>query len=101
MPYIRFTTRGLMIAVAVLAVEGVILVEAAKLGPGIEFTLFIGSVFLLLNLLFSSYLDAARKINEAPPEKQTAAILNLGCFLILMMMAVTPVVLVVLLRSQK
>ena len=96
----RLTTRGLMIAVAVLAVEWLILIEAHKLGPGIEFTLFIGSVLGMLDLLVPGYLDAADRINSAPPERQGAEMLNLGCLLFLIAMFTVPISLVILFRNS-
>ncbi len=95
----RVSTRSLMLAVAVFAVEGVVLVEATKLGPGIEFTLFIASVFLMLNILVPSYLAAGERINQAPPEKQAGELLRLGCFAVLIMVFLIPIVLVILLRK--
>ncbi len=88
-----------MLAVAIFAVEGTVIAEAAKLGPGIEFTLFIASVFLMLNILVPSYLAAGQRINEAPPDKQVGEVLRLGCFAVLIMFFLIPVVLVVLLRK--
>ncbi len=95
----RISTRTLMLAVAVFAVEGAVIVEAAKLGPGIEFTLFIASVLLMLNILLPSYLAAGQRINEAPPEKQAGELLRLGCFAVLIMFFLIPIVLVILLRK--
>ncbi len=88
-----------MIAVAVLAVEGFILLEAHKLGPGIEFTLFIGSVLGMLDLLVPGYLASAERINSAPPERQGAELLNLGCLLFLIALFTVPISLVILLRN--
>ena len=99
-PPLRFSTRGLMIAVAVLAVEGVILAEAHKLGPGIEFTLFIGSILGMLDLMVPGYLGAADRINSAPPERQTAELLNVGCLLFLIVMFLVPISLVILIRNS-
>lgn len=98
-PRLRFSTRSLMIAVAVFAVEGVILVEAHKLGPGIEFTLFIGSALGMLDILIPSYLSAADRINAAPPERQTAELFNVGCLLFLIVMFLVPISLVILIRN--
>ena len=99
-PPFRLTTRGLMIAVAVLAVEGAILGEAHKLGPGIEFTLFIGSVLGMLDLLVPGYLAAAERINAAPPERQAGELLSIGCLLILIALFTVPISLVILLRNS-
>ncbi len=90
-----------MIAVAVLAVEGVILAEAHKLGPGIEFTLFIGSILGMLDLLVPGYLGAADRINSAPPERQAAELLNVGCLLFLIVMFLVPISLVILIRNSR
>ena len=95
----QFTTQGMMIAVAVFAVEGVILVEAHRMGPGIEFTLFIGSVLGVLDFLVPGYLGAAERINSAPPERQTAELLNVGCLLFLIGLFLVPISLVILLRN--
>ena len=95
-PTLRFSTRGMMIAVAVLAVEGVILAEAHKLGPGIEFTLFIGAILGTLDFLVPGYLAAADRINAAPPERQTAELINVGCLLFLIVMFLVPISLVIL-----
>ena len=96
----RFSTRSLLIAVAIFGAEAAVVIEADKLGPGIEFTLFIGSVLLMLNLLYPGYLAAADRLNEGTPEEQTGQVLALGCFLVLIMIFLIPVVLVILLRSQ-
>jgi len=96
----RFSTRSLMLAVALVGVEGAILVAADRIGPGIEFTLFIGSVLLMLHLLYPGYLAAADRLNRATPEQQTGQVLALGCFLVLIMIFLIPIVLVVLLRGQ-
>ena len=85
-----------MVAVAVLAVEGVILAEAHKLGPGIEFTLFIGAILGVLDFLVPGYLAAADRINSAPPERQTAELINVGCLLFLIVMFLVPISLVIL-----
>ena len=99
-PPFRVTTRGLMGAVAVVAVEVVILIEAHKLGPGIEFTLFIASVLGMLDLLVPGYLAMAERVNSAPPERQAAELFNLGCLLFLIAMFTVPVSLVILLRNS-
>ncbi len=100
MPRFRFSTRGLMVAVAVAGAEGAVLVEAAKLGPGIEFTLFIGSVLLMLDLLVPGYLATAERINRATPEQQAGQVAALGCLVVLLMIFLTPIALVILLRAQ-
>lgn len=92
----RLTTRGLMIAVAVLAIEWLILLEAHKLGPGIEFTLFIGAILGTLDFLVPGYLAAADRINTAPPERQAAELVNVGCLLFLIVMFLVPISLVIL-----
>ena len=96
----RLTTRGLMLILAIGTVEAVILAEAHKLGPGIEFTLFIASVLGMLDLLVPGYLAAADRINSAPPERQGAELLNLGCLLFLIAMFTVPISLVILLRNS-
>jgi len=96
----RFSTRSLMIAVAVVAVEWLVLIEAARIGPGIAFTLFMGSVLVVIDLLYVGYLAAAEQINLAPPEEQAGHMLRLGCFLVLIMIFVIPVALVLLLGGR-
>ena len=98
-PPFRLTTRGLMFGIAVVAVEWLILVEAHKLGPGIEFTLFIGSVLGLLDFLIPGYLAAAERINTARPEQQGSELLNLGCLLFLIVTLLVPISLVILIRN--
>ena len=89
-----------MIATAVVGVDVAIAIQADRIGPGIEFTLFIAAALVTLNLFFISYLKAADRINAAPPEKQTEMILTLGCLLAVMMALLVPVLLVILLRAQ-
>ncbi len=96
----RFSTRSLMLAVAVVAVEWLVLIEAARIGPGVAFTLFMASVLVLLDLLYVGYLAAADQINRAPAEEQAGPMLRLGCFLVLLMIFVIPVALVVLLGGR-
>ena len=89
-----------MIGVAVIAVELVILAEAHKLGPGIEFTLFIGSVLGMLDVLVPGYLASAERINSAPPERQAAELFNIGCLLILIALFTVPISLVILVSQS-
>ena len=88
-----------MVALAIFTVEGVILAEAHKLGPGIEFTMFIASVLGVLDLLVPGYLASVDRINEAPPERQAAELFNLGCLLVLIALLTVPISLVLLLRN--
>ena len=97
----RVTTLGLMIGLAVATVEIFILVEAHKMGPGIEFTLFIGSVLVMLDILVPGYLDAAERVNAAPPERQGAELFNLGCVLFLIVLLLVPISLVILVRNSR
>ena len=96
----RWSTRGLMIATAVVGVDAAIVIQADRIGPGVEFTLFIAAALITLNLFFASYLKAADRINTAPPEKQTEMILTLGCLLLVIMVLLIPIVLVILLTAQ-
>jgi hypothetical protein len=96
----RFSTRSLMIATLVAGFDAAILIQASKLGPGIEFTLFIGSVLLALHLLFPSYLAAAARLNEAPPDRQAGSLLYLGCLVVVIMAIMVPVIVVILLRAK-
>ena len=96
----RWSTRNLMTATAVIGVDVAIVIQASRLGPGIEFPLFIAAALITLNLFFISYLKAADRINAAPPEKQTEMILSLGCLLVVMMALLIPVLVVILLRAQ-
>lgn len=94
----RLTTRGLMIALAIGTVEAFVLVEAHRIGPGIEFTLFIAAVLGTLDFLvpgITSYLD---RVNNAAPEQQTGALLGLGCLLVVVALLTVPVSMVLLLR---
>jgi hypothetical protein len=95
-----WSTRGLMIVTAVIGVDAAIVIQAGRIGPGIEFTLFIAAVVVTLNLLFASYLESADRINAAPAEKQTEMILTLGCLLAVIMALLVPVLIVILLRAQ-
>ena len=99
-PPFRLTTRGLMLALAVLTVEAVILAEAHKLGPGIEFTLFIGAVLGTLDFLVPGYLAFADRINAAPAERQGAELLTLGCLLGLIVLLTIPISLVILIAGS-
>ena len=96
----RFSTRSLMLAVAVVAVEWLVLVESARIGPGVAFTLFMGSVLVVIDLLYVGYLAAAEQINRAPAEEQAGHMLRLGCFLVLIMIFTIPVALVILLGGR-
>ncbi len=94
----QLSTRGLMILTAVIGVNAAVVVQASRVVPTVEFTLFIGAVMGTLNMLFVSYLKAADRINAAPPEKQTVMILSLGCLLVVIMALLVPVLLVILLN---
>jgi hypothetical protein len=96
----RWSTRSLMIVTAVIGVDTAIVIQADRMGPGIEFTLFIAATLITLNLLFASYLKAADRINAAPPEKQTEMILTLGCLLAVIMALLVPILIVILLKAQ-
>jgi heme/copper-type cytochrome/quinol oxidase subunit 3 len=96
----RISTRGLMILTAVVGVDAAVVIQAARVGSTIEFTLFIAAAMVTLNLFFASYLKAADRINAAPPEKQTEMILTLGCLVLVMMALLVPVVIVILLRAS-
>ncbi len=89
-----------MILTAVVAVDAAVLIQAAGLGFGIEFPLFIAAVLVTLNLFFASYLKAADRINAAPPEKQTEMLLTLGCLVIVIMVLTVPLVFVLLMRGR-
>jgi hypothetical protein len=89
-----------MIVTAVVGVDAAVVVQAARVGSTVEFTLFIAAVMGTLNLFFASYMKAADRINAAPPEKQTEMILSLGCLILVMMALLVPVVIVLLLRAQ-
>jgi hypothetical protein len=96
----RISTRGLMILTAVVGVDAAVVIQAARVGATVEFTLFIAAAMVTLNLFFASYLKAADRINSAPPEKQTEMILTLGCLVLVMMALLVPVVIVILIRAQ-
>ena len=96
----QISTRTLMILTAVVAVDVAVLVQAASLGFGIEFPLFIASVLLTLNLFFATYLKAADRMNAAPPERQTEMVLTLGCLVVILMVLMIPIVFVVLMRGR-
>ena len=96
----RWSTRGLMIATAVIGVDAAVVVQAARFGATVEFALFIAAVMGTLNLFFASYLQAADRMNAAPPEKQTEMLLSLGCLLGVMMALMVPVVIVILMVAQ-
>ena len=96
----RWSTRSLMIATAVIGVDSAILIQAGRVGTGIEFLLFIGAALVTLNLFFASYLQAADRINAAPPEKQTEMIVSLGCLLAVIMALLVPILVVILLRAE-
>jgi hypothetical protein len=96
----RLTTRSLMIATAVIGVDAAVIVQAARVGSTVEFTLFIAAAMITLNLFGASYLKAADRMNAAPPEKQTEMLLSLGCLLMVIMALLLPVTLVLLLRAQ-
>jgi hypothetical protein len=75
-------------------------IQADRIGPGIEFTLFIAAAMVTLHLFFASYLKAADRINAAPPEKQTEMILTLGCLVVVMMALMVPILIVILIQAQ-
>jgi heme/copper-type cytochrome/quinol oxidase subunit 3 len=89
-----------MIVTAVVGVDIAIVIQADRMGSRIEFTLFIASAVVTLNLFFASYFKAADRINAAPPEKQTVMILTLGCLVLVIMALMVPILLVILLRAQ-
>lgn len=95
---LRITTRGLMIILALGTIEAFILVEAHRIGPGIEFTLFIGAVLGTLDFLVPGMVRYLDRINTAPPERQTEVLLGLGCLVILGSLLTIPVAMVLLLR---
>ncbi len=96
----RWSTRSLMILTAIVAVDAALVVQSTRLGPGIEFTLFITSVVVTLNLFLATFLKSADRMNAAPPEKQTEMVITLGCLLVVIMALMVPVMLVILLRAQ-
>ena len=96
----RLSTRALMIVTAVVGVDTAVIIQAARVGATVEFTLFISAAIITLNFFFVSYLKAADRMNAAPPEKQTEMLLSLGCLLMVMMALFVPVVIVILVRAQ-
>jgi hypothetical protein len=99
MPRKRWSTRGLMIITAVIGVDVAIVIHADRIGPGIEFTLFIAAAVVTLNMLFATYLDSADRMNAAPPEKQTEMVLTLGCLLLVIMALLVPILIVILWKT--
>ncbi len=89
-----------MILTAVIGVDVAVVIQADRIGPGIEFTLFIAAVMGTLNLFFASYFEAADRINAAPPEKQTEMILTLGCLVLVIMALMVPILLVILWKPR-
>jgi hypothetical protein len=96
----RLSTRDLMILTAAIGVDAAVVIQADRIGPGIEFTLFIAAVMGTLNLFFASYMKAADRINAAPPEKQTEMIVTLGCLLLVIMALLVPVLIVIMIKAQ-
>lgn len=96
----RISTRGLMILTAIIGVDSAVIVQAARVGETVEFTLFIAAAVVTLNLFFASYMKAADRINAAPPEKQTEMILSLGCLVLVIMALLVPVLVVLMVRAQ-
>jgi hypothetical protein len=96
----RWSTQSLMILTAIIAVDVTLVSQASRLGPGIEFTLFIGAVVVTLNLFVATFLKSADRMNAVPPEKQTEMVITLGCLMLVIMALMIPVMLVVLLRAQ-
>ncbi len=96
----RWSTRNLMLITAAIGVDVAMIIQADRIGPGIEFTLFIGAVMVTLNLFIATYLQAADRINAAPPEKQTEMILSLGCLLAVIMALMVPVLVMILWRAS-
>ncbi len=95
-----WSIRALMILTAVIGVDVALVIQSTRLGPGIEFTLFIAAVAITLNLFVASFLKSADRMNAAPPEKQTEMVITLGCLLLVIMALMIPVMLVILLRAQ-
>jgi len=87
-----------MIATAVIGVDSAVIIQAARVGATVEFTLFIAASLITLNFFFITYLKAADRMNAAPPEKQTEMLLSLGCLLVVMMALFVPVVIVIFLN---
>jgi uncharacterized membrane protein len=98
---LRVTTRGLMLGVAVLAVELVVLAESHRIGPGVEFTLFMGAVLVTLDFLVPGLLAYVDRVNAVPAERQGAELFNLGCLLFLVSLLIIPVALVLMLRGGR
>jgi hypothetical protein len=89
-----------MVVTAIVGIDVALVLQASRLGPGIEFTLFIAAVVVTLNLFLGSLLKAADRMNAAPPEKQTEMVITLGCLVLVIMALMIPVMLVILLRAQ-
>jgi hypothetical protein len=97
----RWSTRSLMIVTAVVGVDAAMVVQADRIGPGIEFTLFIAAVMVTLNLFIASFLKSADRMNSVPPEKQTEMVITLGCLLLVIMALMVPVFLVILWQTRR
>jgi hypothetical protein len=97
----RWTTQSLMIITAVVGVDAAMVVQANRIGPGIEFTLFIAAVMVTLNLFIASFLKSADRMNAVPPEKQTEMVITLGCLLLVIMALMVPVFLVILWQTRR
>jgi hypothetical protein len=97
----RWTTQSLMIITAVVGVDAAMVVQANRIGPGIEFTLFIAAVMVTLNLFIASFLKSADRMNAVPPEKQTEMVITLGCLLLVIMALMVPVFLVILWQTGR
>ncbi len=95
-----WSIRTLMIVTAAVAVDTAVVVQASRIGRGIEFTLFIAATMVTLNLFLASFLKSADRMNAVPPEKQTEMVITLGCLLVVIMALMVPVMLVILLRAQ-
>jgi hypothetical protein len=89
-----------MIVTAAVGVDVAMVIQARRIGPGIEFTLFIAATMVTLNLFIASFLKSADRMNAAPPEKQTEMVITLGCLLLVIMALMIPVMLVILVRAQ-
>jgi hypothetical protein len=89
-----------MIVTAAVGVDVAMVIQASRIGPGIEFSLFIAAVMVTLNLFIASFLKAADRMNAVPAEKQTEMVITLGCLMLVIMVLTIPVFLVVLLRAQ-
>jgi hypothetical protein len=90
-----------MIVTAVVGVDAAMVVQADRIGPGIEFTLFIAAVMVTLNLFIASFLKSADRMNSVPPEKQTEMVITLGCLLLVIMALMVPVFLVILWQTRR